>query len=254
LDKKLSVFIDESGDFGSKSDTDFYLVGILFHAQEDSIDAPLQQLNQKIKDMDFQESLRVHTGPIIRREKFYRNIELSRRRLLFRAMYDFLQEVKVKYDIISAGAGQSPSLPLSEYTMTPLCGYGIILIDRREERSGNVLSARLTVELFKLFHRQEARLKNYSQIVAYYDNGQVELKKIIHEVCSLLPNHVEFKENLNNKRLHQLIDMITSMELIAAKGAAQSMSNSEKMFFGEETQFRQYLSEIRKKRLALAER
>lgn len=69
--KELSVFVDESGDFGSKSDSKYYIVAFVLHDQNEDItdlvrgmDAQLENTTHGIHP--------VHTMPLIRRESFYR--------------------------------------------------------------------------------------------------------------------------------------------------------------------------------------
>ena len=75
--KTLSVFIDESGDFGSyESHSPYYIVSLVFHNQEFDISNNLSVFSQHLKSLGY-ENHAVHTGPLIRREADYKydNIE-----------------------------------------------------------------------------------------------------------------------------------------------------------------------------------
>ncbi|MDR1238311.1 MAG: hypothetical protein LBK28_08715 [Propionibacteriaceae bacterium] len=61
----LSIFADESGDFGTHSD--YYIVSLVFHEQQDSLTSHLERLDQSLSDIGVDPSRDVHTGAIIRR-------------------------------------------------------------------------------------------------------------------------------------------------------------------------------------------
>ena len=54
LMKELSVFIDESGDFGEITERPaYYLVTLLFHDQKNSIDSNVKRLEESTKNSGF---------------------------------------------------------------------------------------------------------------------------------------------------------------------------------------------------------
>jgi hypothetical protein len=70
--KELSVFIDESGDFGEYDDqAPYYIITMVFHDQSQAITDAVQKLDQELSYMDLND-LCIHTGPIVRREETYR--------------------------------------------------------------------------------------------------------------------------------------------------------------------------------------
>ena len=76
MKKILSVFIDESGDFGFIKDASkYYLITLVFHDQ--SID--ISSIIEKIKDKPV-----FHAGPIIRREYPFQNESIEDRKKYFR--------------------------------------------------------------------------------------------------------------------------------------------------------------------------
>lgn len=51
--KELSIFVDESGDFGRVDNSSpYYLVTLVFHSQADDISAQLVKLNKELKEND----------------------------------------------------------------------------------------------------------------------------------------------------------------------------------------------------------
>ena len=69
--KQLSVFIDESGDFsfGNQS-SDYYLITLVFHDQDNAIDNLIKNLDEKIHHIDPNISS-IHTSPVIRQKDEY---------------------------------------------------------------------------------------------------------------------------------------------------------------------------------------
>ena len=64
--KELSVFIDESGDFGEYDEqTPYYIITMVFHEQSHSISDAVAKLDQELSYMDLND-LCIHTGPIVR--------------------------------------------------------------------------------------------------------------------------------------------------------------------------------------------
>lgn len=66
--KELSVFIDESGDFGEiKERPAYYLVTFVFHDQDNTIAEQVSKLEESVRSLGHNVEY-IHTGPVIRRE------------------------------------------------------------------------------------------------------------------------------------------------------------------------------------------
>ena len=73
--KELSVFIDESGDFGEYDDQALcYIITMVFHDQSLPITDAVQKPDQEISYLDLN-NLCIHTGPIVRREEIQEFIQ-----------------------------------------------------------------------------------------------------------------------------------------------------------------------------------
>ena len=73
--KILSVFIDESGDFGKYDPkSPYYYVSMVLHDQSVDISSEIDRLEQRVTNFGFPHHA-IHVGPIIRREKQYENDE-----------------------------------------------------------------------------------------------------------------------------------------------------------------------------------
>ena len=69
--KILSIFIDESGDFGVYNfRSPLYLVTMVFHDQQNSITKSIQGLETHLQSLGYPQHA-IHTGPLIRRESIY---------------------------------------------------------------------------------------------------------------------------------------------------------------------------------------
>ena len=78
---QLSIFVDESGDFGSyEPHAPFYLFTLVFHNQCNSIENQIGHLEQGLADVGFDVKHCFHAGPIIRREEDYQNLSITERR------------------------------------------------------------------------------------------------------------------------------------------------------------------------------
>ena len=87
--KELSVFIDESGDFGEYDEqAPYYIITMVFHEQKTPITDAIQKLNQELSYMDLND-LCIHTGPIIRREEIYEFMSITERRRIFNKLVAF---------------------------------------------------------------------------------------------------------------------------------------------------------------------
>jgi len=72
-------------------------------------------------------------------------------------------------------------------------------------------------------------------IKVYYDNGQVEVTRILSSVFNALLDNVEFRKVLPaDYRLFQVADLICTLKLTELKAERSSLSKSEKMFFENE--------------------
>jgi len=93
--KELSIFIDESGDFGEyNSHSPYYIISMVFHDQKYDIQPTIFRLNRELSNIGLS-NLCIHTGPIIRKEEIYINMTISERRCIFNKMIAFIRQVEV---------------------------------------------------------------------------------------------------------------------------------------------------------------
>ena len=69
---ELSVFVDESGDFGEYDyHAPYYIISLVFHNQSNDIQSDLSHFNDELAYLNLSNHC-VHAGPIIRSEEEYR--------------------------------------------------------------------------------------------------------------------------------------------------------------------------------------
>ena len=99
--------------------------------------------------------------------------------------------------------------------------------------------------------RHEDFGNSFDKLIVYYDNGQVELTKILSSVFNVLYPNVEFRKvRPVDYRLFQVADLICTMELLCEKAELNSFTKSETEFFGSVRDFKKnYYKWILKKKL-----
>lgn len=74
---------------------------------------------------------------------------------------------------------------------------------------------------------------SFDDVKIYYDNGQVEVSKILSSVFNaLLPNPIFRKVMPIDYKLFQVADLLCSLELVKLKMENNQFSKSEQSFFG----------------------
>ncbi len=95
--KELSVFIDESGDFGAYNfHSPYYIITMVFHDQSADIRKQINRLDFELEQLGIR-NLCIHTGPIIRREEIYTDMTISERRRIFNKMTAFVKSIDIRY-------------------------------------------------------------------------------------------------------------------------------------------------------------
>lgn len=222
----LSVFIDESGDFGEYNyHSPYYMVSMVLHEQKNDLSDEICFLDKRITELGFPIHA-IHSGPLIRREDFYfRYSDFEKRKSLFNAMYQFTRKCNIKYI--------SPFIKKSE------CSDFL------------QMKAKLSKAILMELNRNFEYFNSFDKIIIYYDNGQNELTKILISVFNELFLNVEFRKvSPSEYKLFQTADMICTLELLALKAEHNQFTKSEREFFTSERDFKKCrLKEIRKKRI-----
>ena len=223
--KELSIFIDESGDFGEvKERPAYYLVTFVFHNQDNNIDYQVAKLENSVKSAGFDVEY-IHTGPVIRREEIFEGYSIDERRKLLYKMLNFVN-----------------ACPIFHRT---------IVVDRKEASDKIALSGKLAKAINTAMSVHQDFFASFEKIIVYYDNGQSELSAILNAVFSIQFSNVEFRKAEPQKyRLLQATDFICSMELLRIKRDEKRLSRSEERFFYKPQELKKtFLKSIDKKKL-----
>ena len=223
--KELSVFIDESGDFGEITERPaYYLVTLLFHDQKNDIALNVKKLEDSTKNSGFDFEY-IHTGPVIRREEVFSGLSIDERRKLLFKMLNFIISSPITYEVA--------------------------VVNRKEAPDKISLSGRLGREISNVIEKHKAFFDSFDKIIVYYDNGQIELGAILNTVFSIHFSNVEFRKAEPQKyRLLQAADFICSMELLRIKKNENRLSKSEQQFFYKPQELKKtFFKAVDKKRL-----
>ena len=98
--EELSIFIDESGDFGEITERpSYYLVTMVFHNQDININENIAKLEESVRVSGFDVEY-IHTGPVIRREEVFTNYSIDERRKLLYKMLNFYNNCEIFHDTV----------------------------------------------------------------------------------------------------------------------------------------------------------
>lgn len=223
--KELSIFVDESGDFGPYSNhSPFYLFSLVLHEQSNSIEEAVNELDKRIKEHGFDVHA-IHSGPIIRNEGFYKSYDSEDRKRLFNDLLFFTKRVNIQYNIVS--------------------------VDKKQTSGRRELVERLSKQLALFVREKLEYFSSFDKVIVYYDYGQSEITTILTSVLNSLLANVDFRHvQPYQYKLFQVADMICTLELSKMKYDSNKISTSEENFYESRRKFRDfYYKTIKKKRI-----
>ncbi|MFT4188238.1 MAG: DUF3800 domain-containing protein [Aeromicrobium sp.] len=205
--RELSIFIDESGDFGPfQEHSPFYVLSLVFHDQSDDISHHLDRIHEGLLARGFSADHALHTGPLIRREQEYRWLSLSDRRSLFRLLVDFVHRCEVTHHSW--------------------------VFNKREHTDNDHLVSHMSHELGSLIRSRYAFFTSWDRVVIYYDNGQKELTRLVNIVFNSHLSNVEIRNVYpSDYSLFQAADLCCTFALLREKIRTARLSSSEQDFF-----------------------
>ena len=224
--KTLSVFIDESGDFGKYDPkSPYYYVSMVLHDQSIDISSEIANLEERVANFGYPHHA-IHVGPIIRREKVYEHDLMENRKSLFNALFHFTRKTNIYYLCAKINKGEC-----EDSEMAYIAKISRAISDQLKDN----------IDFFN----------SYDLIINYYDYGQSNLTKIITTVFTTLFNNVELRKvQPADYKLFQVADLICTLELTKDKADKNELSNSEKEFFGSVRDFKKNIyKQIEKKKL-----
>lgn len=199
MKRELSLFIDESGDFGfKKGSSDFYFLTFVIHDQRKGIAAQIS----RIQDCEC-----FHAGPLIRGEAPYENLNLRERQKLF-AIFSFFVS----------------TLPIHMHTFRWL--------KKDYERNVLKLEKAMAKDILDFFDIYQPYFQSFDEIKVYYDKGQYWVSRLLNLCFARLPFTFTFKEQVKpeNYRLFQVADFASTIRLYETKMEFKELSKSERAF------------------------
>lgn len=222
--KELSIFVDESGDFGEYNyHSPYYIITMVFHNQNNDITQDIKKFNNELFLLGFEQQHCVHNGPIIRKETPYEHLNIKERRRILNKTVSFTRQLNISFK----------------------CFH----IEKKHIIDTIEASGKLSKQLASFIRANYEDFLSYDKIKVYYDNGQIELTRILSSVLNALLPKVEFKKVLPSEyRLFQVADLICTLELIRLKMENKILSKHELAFCGKESDFKKnYLKPIYRK-------
>lgn len=202
----LSIFVDESGDFGPyEHHSPFYIVTLVFHEQHNDESANILRFDKSLEEMGLPNHV-VHAGPLIRREDVYENLSIDERMQIFRRTFNFMRKANITYKSL--------------------------VVEKQHINDSIQLVSTLSKQFARFLTENLAYFNSFDRLILYYDNGQTELTKILVSVFHALFHNVEHREAKPSAyRLQQVADVICTLELTSIKAEHKSLSKSEFSFF-----------------------
>ena len=209
MTKELSIFIDESGDFGEYDPkSPYYIIGMVIHDQNDDISEPLNFLERGLKQINFRQNC-VHAGPLIRRETGYQQMSVVERAYILRKIINFVAKAEIK--------------------VKPF------VVDKKHIEDEVELATKLAKQISEFIRQYYTYFLSFDKIKVYYDNGQVEVTKVIASVFTSLFDNAEMKKAFQKDyRLAQVAELVCSAELTRLKLETHTLSKSEQRVLGSD--------------------
>lgn len=94
------------------------------------------------------------------------------------------------------------------------------------------MTSKLSKSIASMLNNCFEKFKSFDKIIVYYDNGQIELTKILTSIFNVLFFNVEFRKvRPADYKLFQIADLVCTLELLNEKRGIHSFSRSELEFF-----------------------
>ncbi len=223
--RNLSIFVDESGDFGAYSNhSPYYIITMLFHDQDKDINPMIKKLDEEIQSLGYEQDFVIHTAPLIRKEEMFNAVMPNERRALFTKLFYFV----LKSDI----------------------QYKTFVFEKKQFENTLKLEGRMAKEMSLFIRSNLDFFQGFENVILYYDNGQHELNRILNAVLTTELSHYDIRKVLpKDYKLFQAADLICTLQLLSLKREKKELSNSELLLFHNERELnKQFIKPIMKKK------
>ena len=223
--RNLSIFVDESGDFGAYSNhSPYYIITMLFHDQDKDINPMIKKLDEEIQSLGYEQDFVIHTAPLIRKEEMFNAVMPNERRALFTKLFYFV----LKSDI----------------------QYKTFVFEKKQFENTLKLEGRMAKDMSLFIRSNLDFFQGFENVILYYDNGQHELNRILNAVLTTELSHYDIRKVLpKDYKLFQAADLICTLQLLSLKRERKELSNSELLLFHNERELnKQFIKPIMKKK------
>lgn len=220
---ELSIFVDESGDFGINSKASkYYVVSMVFHNQNYNIKERIEQLNQELHYLGYTSDHAIHTEPLIVRRNEYENLTIQQRRKILQKLYFFTIKCNIKYKQF----------------------YFL----KKDIKDTFDLKLKIIKEITTFFKKHYNEFSTYSKLILYYDNGQKELSNILNSVlAAVFQDHETRLAYQKDYRLSQVADMICTFRILEERAKTNTFTHSELLIFGSRRELlKNYIKPLKK--------
>ena len=220
--KELSIFVDESGDFGKyQFFSPFYIISLVFHNQKNDLIKEISFIDNYLSKYELRDNC-VHTGPIARGEEVYRNISIKERQKILAGFSGFVRKCPITYKSFH--------------------------IEKKHFRDEVGMVSRLERDLSAFLQDNFIYFSGFDKIKVYYDYGQSEVTKMLTNVFNDLFADVVFTKAVPSEyKLFQAADLFCYFTLIKLKLDSGIISENEIKFFGTRYDIRKnYLKPLAK--------
>lgn len=220
--KELSIFIDESGDFGEyKYHSPYYIISLVFHEQNNDITNLIKGLDEKLSFIGDGKNW-VHVGPIVRHEEDYKNMDIYERRKILKTFVTFVKKCPIAYK----------------------CFY----IEKKHLTDELESITKLSKQISNFLKDNLKYFNNFDIVKIYYDNGQIEITKMLISIFYTLFSNVAFRKVTPSQyKLFQVADLFCYFKLLSLKLDNKTLSANEVKFFEKKYYInRYYIKEFKK--------
>lgn len=195
---------------------------MVFHNQDVDIQENILHLETELSYLGLK-NLCIHTGPIIRKEEIYKEMNVIERRRIFNKMMAFIRSIDIQYK----------------------CFY----IEKKHIEDSVEATGKLSKQISQFIREHFNEFLAFDAVKIYYDNGQIQISRLLSSVFNALLHNPIFRKVMPaDYKLFQVADFICTMELIKLKIENNIFSNSEMNFFGNFRDLKQnYLKTLKKK-------
>ena len=220
--RELSIFADEAGQ--QDMSDGYYLLTLVVHDQSDPIGLHIEEYERQLRVGGLPD-IPLHMVCLLHGRGDYEGLDPYTRKGLLSRFNAFVR-----------------GLPISYHTFS-YSSYDV----------GGVrdLSARMRRDLVNFVYERFESFQSFDHVVVFYDEGQQAVTRALHEAFDFMlgDGTVEYRKlRYQDRRLSQVADYLSSIELAAMRYAAGTDSSTYRKFYGLKGDLRRnYLKQVRRK-------